>query len=309
MSTTEQIAPLANQLFAWRAQEYIAISFYSLYVHYIATTLEEETRAIYPQRWGRGKLLYITVRYGIVGYIALSLTINYPNHYDLSPVSCKGLHVAYHALFSVVFLACNFALGLCICALLQARTLYFSLVMIPSVSLPLISAIFVVVPSIQYPPIPRAPLDEVLGYPCRYIPSHQWSSFTIAGVGENARNYVNLGIGIFLPATAAITFVVKYGSHSNRIIKILGRDGGLYSVALLGLNLCNAIIKTPGFLSSTDLDNSPAYVLIGVSTDILMPICIQRLMLSVRTIDHRGSETLASTLLFTPISHESNLPE
>ena len=38
-----------------------------------------------------------------------------------------------------------------------------------------------------------------------------------------------------LPATAIVTFIVRYGVHGNRIIKILGRDGGLYSLALLGM--------------------------------------------------------------------------
>ncbi|TEB28603.1 hypothetical protein FA13DRAFT_773994 [Coprinellus micaceus] len=117
----EEIQALADAVAEWRMQEYIALPFCCLYVYYILTTMAEEVRIIFPQRWNRGKMLYSIIRYGTLAHISLQLGRDYRNYFSITPTVCKVLYITYDAIRSTGYLECDFSLALCLGALLHAN--------------------------------------------------------------------------------------------------------------------------------------------------------------------------------------------
>ncbi|TEB36900.1 hypothetical protein FA13DRAFT_1810450 [Coprinellus micaceus] len=92
---------------AVRTQEYIHISFYSLYVYYVLATLPEEITIIFPHKRNLGKGLFFVIRYGMCTYIALHFTRGYRNYYHISAQSCKALGIVQHFVYWLVDFSCS----------------------------------------------------------------------------------------------------------------------------------------------------------------------------------------------------------
>ncbi|TEB21515.1 hypothetical protein FA13DRAFT_1819435 [Coprinellus micaceus] len=184
----ERIQALTESVGMARMQEYIVIPLYCLYVYYVVTTIAEEVSIILPQQWNRGKTLYVVIRHGMLVAIALQLTAEYRNYYSMSPAICKALSVSYEIANSLVLFACDFSLGLCLSALLQAKTLYCVAILVLSCTLTIVNSTFSVVSNLQYPAALPSPLMKELGYACYYISQEDWATKTIANLGRNIPN-------------------------------------------------------------------------------------------------------------------------
>ncbi|TEB28583.1 hypothetical protein FA13DRAFT_773106 [Coprinellus micaceus] len=140
--SAEQIQALSDAITIWRRQESINIAFYCLYVYYVLTTVAEEIAIILPQRWNRGKMLYMICRYGLLVVIALEFSRDYRNYYPTSPNACKVLFIITRVVYNIFIVVCDFSLALCLGALLQAKALYLVGIVILSCGIPLVNAIF-----------------------------------------------------------------------------------------------------------------------------------------------------------------------
>ncbi|TEB28628.1 hypothetical protein FA13DRAFT_774572 [Coprinellus micaceus] len=254
----ETIQALADAVAGWRLQECVYISFFCLYVYYVLTTMAEDVSIILPQKWNRGKTLHMTIRYGLIVFIAVQLISE--NYFLISPNACKALFIIWNLFNFVVKLTCNFTLGICLGALLQTNTLYLAAIVVLSCGVTLVNAVISVVSTIQYPAEPISPLDAELGYPCVVPSGEQWSALTIAYTGRDVRAYVNLVTTTLLSLMGVITLAVRYRGQGGRLIQVLRRDGGVYYLSLLAIRLAEAIVRTPTVVSVSALDGSPAYL-------------------------------------------------
>ncbi|KAJ3528489.1 hypothetical protein NMY22_g9388 [Coprinellus aureogranulatus] len=329
--TEEQIQRLADTVAMWRMQEYVLfrnpwlnsnLSKYpstrstqvypalfvektSLHpavhqVYYMLTTIREEVSVIYAQKWNLGKILFLVVRYGICIDIALELTANYRNYYVISPKNCKVILVAYDVAYRLAILACDISLGLCLSALLQARQLYLCLIMLLCVGPSIVRFIFQVVSDIQLPVESISSFDEELGYPC-YCPStDDYIASTVTGLGLGTRAYVQFATTTLLLLLAVSTVFFRYRGHKGRLIHIIRRDGGL-QIMHTAVRFAFAILNTPAVMAVDELLSNPVYH----SSEVVVPVLAQRLMVNMRKIDYMGSRPFASKLLFAPPEDET----
>ncbi|TEB28641.1 hypothetical protein FA13DRAFT_1793808 [Coprinellus micaceus] len=295
-----QIQALADTVTIWRMQEYIYIAFYCFYVYYVLTTIDEEVSVILPQKWNRGKMLYMIIRHAEVLYIAVQLTAEYRNYFSIPLASCKVMLFMYKFLDLLVTTTCDFSLGLCLSALLQGRKLSVMVTLSLSCALPIVDAIFILVAIVQFRPEPIYGLPAELGYPCPYASPAQWAEQTIAYVGREIRGYLTLCTTILLFGLGALTLVVRYKGQGGRLLRVLRRDGGIHYMSLLVLRLLNAIVYTPAVISMPNLDSNPVFHFLNAATDVVIPILAQRLLINMRKIDYMGSQPIASKLLFAP---------
>ncbi|KAJ3547143.1 hypothetical protein NMY22_g1761 [Coprinellus aureogranulatus] len=283
--SVEQVRALADAVARWRMQEVVyheyvyldeavsvidqrPVPFYALYVYYVLLSLDEEVSVIFPHRWNRGKMLFVVIRYGTLAFLTLDLTT---------------------------------ALALCLGALLQVRRFYLLGITTLALGPRIIGAIFELLADIQYPAEPVSGVFKELGYPC-YVPSNeQWiESETLWGLGREIREYLTFATTAALFLLAGATFTFRYKGHKGRLVHVLGRDGGLYFIALACIRFGVAITSTPAILEVSRWDSSPVAILFTVSNDILIPIAAQRLMINLRKVDYMGERPLASRLLFSP---------
>ncbi|TEB28638.1 hypothetical protein FA13DRAFT_775290 [Coprinellus micaceus] len=254
-----QIQALADAVEWSRISEDIYIAFYCLYVYYFLTTLAEDVSIILPQKWNRGKIIYVLVRFGTLAFITLQLLRDYRSYFLFSPGACKALYFMTATSLYTVVLTCNLSLGLCLGALLRAKTLYLAAIVILSCGIPFVSAVIGLVSVIQYPaePVPF-PFDE-LGYSC-YIPSPaQTASQTILSVGRDIRAYVNLVTTALLMLVGAVTLIVRYKGSGGHLIQVIRRDGGVHYLSLLAIRMAAAIIRTPAVVPASESDGNSAY--------------------------------------------------
>ncbi|KAJ3531018.1 hypothetical protein NMY22_g8327 [Coprinellus aureogranulatus] len=302
------------------------VPFYALYVYYVLLSLDEEVSVIFPHRWNRGKMLFVVIRYGTLAFLTLDLTIGVgvaprgaffssrlaivtrlarllrlpiiPRYIcAFSPVTVRSAFI----LFAQPGLRSTAALALCLGALLQVRRFYLLGIAILALGPRIIGDIFELLADIQYPAEPVSGIFKELGYPC-YVPSNeQWiESQTLWGLGREIREYLTFATTAALFILAGATFTVRYKGHKGRLVHVLGRDGGLYFIALACIRFGVAITSTPAILEVSRWDSSPVAILVTVSNDILIPIAAQRLMINLRKVDYMGERPLASRLLFSP---------
>ncbi|KAJ3546258.1 hypothetical protein NMY22_g2122 [Coprinellus aureogranulatus] len=337
----EQLRSLANAVATWRMQDNIAISLLAFYVrssyhlqrilgpneflpqvYYVVTTLEAEITVIFPERWNRGKALFMIIRYGILVFTALHLARDFRNHFTISLNGCKALHIIYVLFQYAALISCDVVLGLCLSALLRARWLAASLISILSAAPNVIAFVFTIISTSQYPPEEISSLDEELGYPCYIPPSDEWEQSTVSGLRRDIRRYITFSITALLLLLALATFAIRYRGQSGPLFQVLRRDGGLYYIALAGqfssfpdfytrkvlidaaLRFGLAIVSTPAILSSEEFDSSPVALLLTVSSYVIVPILAQRLLLNMQKVDHVGSQPFASRLLFASTAFE-----
>ncbi|TEB27475.1 hypothetical protein FA13DRAFT_1816390 [Coprinellus micaceus] len=296
----EEVWALSDAVAMWRMQEYIVISFYCLYVYYLFTTVSEEVSIILPQRWNRGKMLYAIIRYGTLAFIALQLSRDYRTYLSISPNVCKRLSISLEVFLSVISLACNFSLALCLGALLQARSIYVAGIVILSCGIPFVSSVIVLVSSFQYPAEQLSDIDAELGYPCYVTSVGGWEENTITYTGRDIRAYVNLAATTLLALLGIVTLVIRYKGQDGRLIQVIRRDGGLHYLSLLVIRMISAIILTQSVLPLEEIDASPLNLLSQVGDLVIIPILAQRLLINMRKVDYMGSEPVASKLLFAP---------
>ncbi|KAJ3533794.1 hypothetical protein NMY22_g7189 [Coprinellus aureogranulatus] len=313
----EELKGLADAVFMWRLQECIYISFYAFYAYYILTTLDEEISIMLPQKWNHGKVLFLVIRYGTCVFVALQLSRDFRNYFEISLVGCKGLLIAYdgmgpraliihldYNIYSVSYrlasLACDVSLGLCLSALLQVGRGYMAFITLLSAVPSLVGFAFGLISDIQYPAEPVSALDEELGYPC-YVPSsEQWTELTAYGLGRNIRRYIYFATTCVLLIAAVTTLVRRYKGHKGRLVRVLRRDGGAYYIALAAFRFATALTNTPAIVSTYDMDSHAASIVLDSVNTIVIPILAQRLMINLRKADYMGKRPFASTLLFAP---------
>ncbi|TEB29604.1 hypothetical protein FA13DRAFT_1734384 [Coprinellus micaceus] len=263
--SAEQIQAIADAVASWRLQECIFIAFYCFYFYYIVTTLDEEVSVILPQRWNRGKTLYMIIRYGLLVVISLQLSRDYKNYFSISPGGCKALYFLHDVTYRVVVFICNFSLALCLSALLRAKFIYCVAIVFLSCALPTVSAILNLMLIIQYPAQPISALDVELGYPC-YAPSaDEWAEHTpgFLYTGRDIRAYLNLVFTTLLALLGVVAFVLRYRGQGGGLVRVITRDGGMHYLFQLALKLSSAILLTPKLVPPSSLHSSPAYLVLS----------------------------------------------
>ncbi|TEB24805.1 hypothetical protein FA13DRAFT_1287540 [Coprinellus micaceus] len=257
--SAEQTQALTDAVAMWRMQEYMAIPAYCLYVYYILTTMAEEVSIILPQKWNRGKSLYMVIRYGMLSFMILQLTRDYRSEFSLSPTSCKALLVVYDCFKYAVDFTCNFSLALCLGALLQARKLYLLAILAISCYNPILNVVTSVIADFQYAAEPPSPILAELGYPCYYMSQEKYSK-TIGYIGADIRQYLSLATTSVLFLVGVTTFAVRYKGHGGGLVRVMLRDGGLHYLSLLGIKLTLAILWTPGVLPTSELGSNLGFL-------------------------------------------------
>ncbi|TEB21510.1 hypothetical protein FA13DRAFT_98796 [Coprinellus micaceus] len=298
--SAKEIQALTDTVAMWRMQEYILIPWYCFYVYYFLTTMAEEVSVIRPQRWNRGKALYMTIRYAMLVYIVIQLTREYRNYIAIPPKSCKALLIGYDLAIGLVALTCSFSLALCLSALVQLKAIYLVAIIVIDCAKPAMSWIINVTADFQYPAKPTSPLLDELGYPCYYISQKEWSENTIGHAGQDVRAYLSLAATTIMFLLGIAAFFVRYKGQGSPLIQVLRRDGGLYYMSMLAYRMLMAIFLTPQVVSISGRDANMAYILLLGAGLALNPILAQRLLINMRKVDYIGSQPVASKLLFAP---------
>ncbi|TEB35052.1 hypothetical protein FA13DRAFT_1436908 [Coprinellus micaceus] len=83
--------------------------------------MSEEVSVVHPQKWNRGKMLYMVIRYGLLAYIVMRLGRGYRNNLIIAPRGCKALLITSEVTDWIAAMTCNLSLGLCLGAVLQAN--------------------------------------------------------------------------------------------------------------------------------------------------------------------------------------------
>ncbi|KAJ3525248.1 hypothetical protein NMY22_g10657 [Coprinellus aureogranulatus] len=84
-----------------RTMTYVDLSLYTIY------TMTEEVRCFFPQRWNIGKIIFLTVRYGICLHIMFVLPSMVPIYHKAHPLVCKGLFTLSSVAEELVVIAYN----------------------------------------------------------------------------------------------------------------------------------------------------------------------------------------------------------
>ncbi|KAJ3548429.1 hypothetical protein NMY22_g1260 [Coprinellus aureogranulatus] len=248
----QEVSPPSNDpciLANLRADKYTEISFTTLYVHYVLTTVDEEVSVIHPQKWRQGKVLFMFIRYAPFINIALKLVRDYRNYYTISAWACKVLK-AYEVPYLLTTLACAVAFGFCLSALIGANKIVTILIVILAAGNNLVAFVFALISLPQYPggshwtPLPhetnashflsRAPstLLVELGYPC-YIPSSaEVAQATILDLGLDIRRYVAFATAIVTLMLAIAALATRYKGHHGPLVQIVRNDVGIYCIAV-----------------------------------------------------------------------------
>ncbi|TEB28625.1 hypothetical protein FA13DRAFT_774479 [Coprinellus micaceus] len=198
--SAKQIDALAEAVAMWRMQEYIMVSFFCLYVCYYVTTLAEEVSIILPQKWNRGKTLYLIIRHGTLVYIALQLSRDWRNYFVMSPAGIQYL-------VAIIILSCG---------------------------VPLVNAIILIVSVFQYPAGVLGPLPVELGYPCYFPSIATLADTTIFTAGSGIRAYASLVATTLLALLGALTLAIRYRGQRGGLVNVICRDGGSHYLSLLG---------------------------------------------------------------------------
>ncbi|TEB28643.1 hypothetical protein FA13DRAFT_1793810 [Coprinellus micaceus] len=301
----ESVLALQKDVLWWRMQDYGELSFFVLYLYHAFTTIDEEISVIHPQRWNRGKMLYMVIRYGMLLYIVLKFSRDFKSYLPISPETCKGLVVANNIAYAIVYLACNFLLGLCLSALLQAKIVVFLTIMTLCLALPFISTVLEVVGSIQYPGKSWQPRSVIvslreLGYTCYVLSYQEKAAHTIAFIGDGVRVHLSLAAIALLNIIGVVTLVVRYKAQAGRLLQVVRRDGSIYYLSVLAIRLAFAIIHSYASLPTSRLEHSPGIMCLYTAADVLIPILAERLLVNMRKVDYVGTEPVASRLLFAP---------
>ncbi|KAJ3528088.1 hypothetical protein NMY22_g9546 [Coprinellus aureogranulatus] len=245
----DQVRALASTVAAWRLAEYIYISFYALYIYYVLTTVEEEASVISPQKWNRGKILFLVIRYGALAQIALQLMRDNRTYLVVSPNGCKAWLIVCTVILYLFTCACDGALALCLGALLQVTKTHLLVIILLSMGIRIVGAVIDVASAVQYPAEPVSVLDKELGYPC-YVPSSgDWIEMTLAGLGRDVRAYLHFATTAAILLLAGATLIVRYKGHKGRLIQVLRRDGGLYYIIFAGMRFGMALTDTPAIMT------------------------------------------------------------
>ncbi|KAJ3512897.1 hypothetical protein NMY22_g15201 [Coprinellus aureogranulatus] len=326
MSLSPQgIAALREAVSNWRMQEYIALSLFTLYlskVYYYATTVDEEVG------WFRRFLSELTTAHEFLDLLhctekvapwesvvrddAIRSAVAYSaggdkTYFVITPSGCKALLAMSEASYKLVIVATDASLGLCLCALLGARSSLFSVIMLICTGYPIVGMIFAVAGDIQLPSEPITPLDQELGYPC-YLPEPSGFSGTLRGLGIDVRQYVNFAFTILLLALAIATLVIRYRHHNGRLIQVIRRDGVLYYFTVTAIRFAIALMYTPSVIPAEERESSPAIVFALGFQDTCVPILAQRLLLNLRKVEYPGTRPIASALLFAPYQRDGSSP-
>ncbi|KAJ3541289.1 hypothetical protein NMY22_g3942 [Coprinellus aureogranulatus] len=301
------------------------ISFTTLYVYYVLTTVDEEVSVIYPQKWRQGKVLFMFIRYAPFINIALKLVRDYRNYYTISAWACKVLKAYEVPYLLTTLLSCAVAFGFC----LSANKIVTILIVILAAGNNLVAFVFALISLPQYPVGAPSALLVALGYPC-YIPSSaEVAQATILDLGLDIRCYVAFATAIVTLMLAIAALATRYNGHHGPLVQIVRNDGGIYCIAVAALRFGLAITSTPRILpvgsflqliwAVIDLHthrkmakwaSNVAVQVFAVSTATITPMLVQRLMINIRTADYIGSEPAASKLLFAPpplTSEDNNL--
>ncbi|KAJ3542604.1 hypothetical protein NMY22_g3447 [Coprinellus aureogranulatus] len=303
-------------------------------IYYVVTTIDEEVGLVSPQRWSRGKILFVIIRNGTVMFIALEFLRNYRTYVVLSPKNCKVLEIVHGVALYLSKGACDgkqlespfkidtkgsisqASLALCLGALIQAKGIYLFSIMVLAMGPAIVGTVFGLVPLVQYPAEPVSKLEEELGYPCYAFSNERWHKSTIAGLGSDSRRYFYFAATAALVIMAAAALATRYRSHKGRLVQVLRRDGGMYCFFLAGVeisrvSLCflslksnegvrfgNAITNTPAVLTAGKWAYSPTAIVIDYTNRIAIPVLAQRMLINLRKADEMGSQPLISQLHF-----------
>ncbi|TEB37011.1 hypothetical protein FA13DRAFT_1810483 [Coprinellus micaceus] len=292
--TPEKVASIGEAISSWRLQECIILPFYTLYIHYWLTTVDEEVNTILPQKRWVGKLIFALMRYGTLLFILMGLHANYRTYLEISPEACKGILIASSVTVNLVALVADVTVGICFSVLLGVRKwYYFSGIMLLCSGLPTVYLIFQLLGYIHAPADPLSSLDEELGYPC-YVPDDEAFSEGLPGGSMNLFSYLNFARSILLLLLAFVTFWIRL-KERGKLTKVIGRDGGIYYISAAVIRLLGGIMFTPALIPQDSIRSSPIFPIFQGLNQIVIPILAQRLLLNIRALENSHPRTLTSS--------------
>ncbi|TEB36983.1 hypothetical protein FA13DRAFT_1091924 [Coprinellus micaceus] len=244
-STAGRLNDLETAIASWRTQEYIALPFFTLYLHYCISTMEEEVARVHPQKRWTGKIIFYIVRYGTILYIILDLHTSYRTYLQISPVGCKILFITNSSIKKLIAVTADVTMGLCVSALLGARQMYFIFIILLCAALPLVTFGLQLRGYILISAEPTSTIDNELGYPC-YLPDPEAQKATWPGGSLGVFTYLSFARAALLTLLAAVTAFTRYKANGGQLLNVIGRDGGIYYLSTAGVLLSAAIINTPG---------------------------------------------------------------
>ncbi|KAJ3548140.1 hypothetical protein NMY22_g1377 [Coprinellus aureogranulatus] len=110
---------------------------------------------------------------------------------------------------------------------------------------------------------------------------------------------------LFCMVQVCAALIMRYKGQKGRLLRVLRRDGGIYYFALTGIELGQAISRTPAIMAVRHLESNAGYWLIQRCQIVVIPIAAQRLMINIRKVNYMDSRPIASKLLFAPLPPSS----
>ncbi|KAF6743296.1 hypothetical protein DFP72DRAFT_1178138 [Ephemerocybe angulata] len=261
----------------------------------VSTTKTQDIPAVWPQRWGTGKILFLLTRYLPILLTIQAALAELPVRTTIPPKACEGLWKGLDATTKAGIAFSEITLLVCLHALLGAKRRYLACMILVYIGLTL----GVYIPQLDYireasRAVPLGELDHELGYACTW--KGQVSASAIRGKGLAA--YVSLATGIYTSTLALVVFYVRYRHQAGSLINIIRRDSGVYIFALTGIRLGNTVIAA--FRLRLGRNNMPSAIFSYLSR-VIVPLLASRLLLNMRTTKDLGLRTYVSTILFDSV--------
>lgn len=276
------------------------------------TTLEEEISIIWPQKWRKGKMLFLIIRYNPFVLTLLVLIDNLRNYSVDGPGSCEAISLVRFVVTFINNVAPELVLLILLHGVLGTKRRYLAL----STSLWMVLSLGVLIPQIMYfqkgtqaDAVPRTS-DGFnrfgRGYAC------SWYMFypTLKGWESSLRieAFVSLAKSLCTSALAITIFSLRYRSNRGPLVKVVRRDGGVCVLSLAAIRIGLAV-ATGMNLNLQPVSASTSIGLIVHHTftqlqDIVVPMLACRLLLNMRETElDCGAHTITSIFFAPPRSN------
>ncbi|KAF5309301.1 hypothetical protein D9611_015006 [Ephemerocybe angulata] len=122
----KDLSTLTTVVSTTKTQDYLSLGFYTTYYYHFLITISEEIPAVWPQRWGTGKILFLLTRYLPILLTIQAALAELPVRTTIPPKACEGLWKGLDATTKAGIAFSEITLLVCLHALLGAKRRYLA---------------------------------------------------------------------------------------------------------------------------------------------------------------------------------------
>ncbi|TEB36765.1 hypothetical protein FA13DRAFT_1727118 [Coprinellus micaceus] len=293
----EALATLAVSYERSRIRGYLYLASYTALIYHYLTTIDQEVAHIWPQpRWKLGKVLFLATRYSAMVTMAQDVVVNLPSHAVVSLAGCQAISLTVNLAIVVTHTSAEATLWLCLYALLEGKQKYFYILVATFLSFTIPMQVLQSFATLTQKAVVLDPIYRAFGYPCRFADPSYMNLYAIAA-------YLSFTRTLVASLLALATFIVRYQRQRNSLIRVIRREGGMYFLTTLVLKFFDGLNTTA---------KSPVkdkYNIVWSLSWVCINVFAERLLLLMKKIDHPGTQTIVSDLMFAGEKSQSTTSE